>query len=247
MRVFLVQILVGSLLVTSAPVPPGGANAAPQTVWEGVSAASVVMQDVQPPDIPKPTDTSNEDAISRSAAVSSPVVAESGPLTAIPIPVAGVPAKSRAAAGSPLRPLALLTEPPVPGIQKDEPSRAAARQVQEVQPPVAPHAQVAHVPDEYAAARSQADERALPAPARLSVHPEILRFALTSTGAVPASQRLEVTGNRGTGVRFEIAHPPAWLVLEGRSGQAGLKATALRVAVDGRKVAGSLNGQLEIR
>ncbi len=245
MRVFLVQILVGSLLVMSAPVPPGGANSAGQSAWEGVPASSVVWPDVQPA-IPEPQAATRETSFSSPAAVTSPVVAGSGVVTATPMPIEPAPARSRAA-GSPLRSLAVLTEPPTPGIQKDEFSRAAARQVQEVHPPTAPHAEVAHVPDEYAAARSRADERAVPAPARLTVHPETLRFALTPTGAVPASQRLEITGNRGTGVRFEIANPPAWLVLEGRTGQAGLKATAVRVAVEGRKIAGSLSSQLEVR
>jgi RHS repeat-associated protein len=250
MRVLVAQVLIGSMLVASAPAPLASSRGAAEPVFEGVPAP--VVPRPPRPDIvagtpPRQTaDLPAEAARPKPGAVQSAVVAGNATVAAVRTSPSS-PEARRTASGPALRPLTLIADRPTPGIQKDAPSRAAARQVQEVRPPLAPHAEVAHAPDEYTAARARADERAVPAPARLSVHPETLRFALTPSGAVPASQRLEIAGNRGAGVRFEIADPPAWLVLDGRTGQAGLKATAVLIAVDGRKVAGSLSGQLEIR
>ncbi|HEX3554612.1 MAG TPA: RHS repeat-associated core domain-containing protein [Thermoanaerobaculia bacterium] len=113
-------------------------------------------------------------------------------------------------------------------------------------PPEAPRAVVAHAPDEYAMAASSAEERAVPAPPRLVVRPSTLRFALTNAGITPAAQSLEIVSDRREGVRFEVRSPDGWLAVEAGRGQAGLAAATARVTVNGRKIASSLKGVLEV-
>jgi RHS repeat-associated protein len=246
-RRFVAQVLTGWLVAGVAPVAqsrsggpvgpvferaPTSAVAAPESSWPAASAAGTAPAGV--PSQPAP--------LAKAEAASS-AVAE---LHALPLPRPSQASRSAAsaAAGPALR---LLKGPdaPAPGIQKSA-ARQDTRTV-EVQPPQAPHAALAHAPDQFAAAAARSEERALPPAARLSLHPGTLRFALTDSGVVPAAQRLEITGDRREGVRFEVSSGVIWLRLANREGKAGMTTVAVEVAVDGRGISGSVSGLLEVR
>lgn len=247
-RRVLAQLLIGLVLAGSSPVSrPAASEARP--VWVPAPAVAPAPP-VAPPETPTSPVVSEEISISPDESSSSAVhLAEGATIEALPVDVRRLlqDPEAEGAEDASLAPLRLTTDRPVPGIQKEVHSRAAGRAVQEVQPPLAPQAVVAEAPDEYAAVAARADESAPPARPRLTVRPAILRFALTRDGVIPAAQSLEISSDRRAGARFEVAGSAGWLVVEAGRGRAGLAATAVRVAVDGRKVAGPLSGQLEVR
>jgi RHS repeat-associated protein len=247
-RRVLAQLLIGTVLAGSAPASrPGAPEARP--LWVPAPAAAPAPL-VAPSEIPAPTAVSTEISTAPEESPSSAVhLAEGAEIEALPVDVRQLlqaPSVEDAADAS-LAPLRLAADRPVPGIQKDAHNRSAGRSVQEVQPPQAPQAVVAEAPDEYAAVTARAEESALPARPRLTVRPAVLRFALTREGVLPAAQSLEISSDRRAGARFEVAGSAGWLAVEAGRGRAGLSATAVQVAVDGRKIAGPLSGQLEVR
>ena len=251
-RRVLAQLLIALVLAGSSPAPrPAVPEARP--VWVPASAvppAPPVASVEAPIEAPAPPVVFQELSTPPEGISSSAVhLAEGAEIEALPLDVRHLLQVSAQenAAGPALPSLRVATDRLLPGIQKDAHNRTAGRAVQEVQLPQAPQAVVAEAPDEYAAAPARADESAPPTRPRLAVRPAVLRFALTQDGVIPATQSLEISSDRRAGARFEVASSASWLTVESGQGRAGLSATTVQISVDGRKVAGPLSVQLEVR
>ncbi len=247
-RRLLAQLLIGTILAGSTPASQPEATEV-RPVW--VPAPAVAPRPpVAPPEMPAPSVVSEDTLETRvESAVSAVRRAGGATIEIFPVDVRTLPQASMAedAAEASLPLIGLTADRPVPGIQKGVQLRTEASTVQEVQPPLVPRSVVAEAPDEHAMVPARAEESAVPARPRLTVRPAVLRFALTREGILPAIQSLEISSDRRAGARFEVASSASWLAVEAGQGRAGLSATAVQISVDGRKIAGPLSGQLEVR
>ncbi|HSN86402.1 MAG TPA: hypothetical protein VL025_06565, partial [Thermoanaerobaculia bacterium] len=242
-RRFVAQLLIGFVLIGSSPGPASIQQGA-HPVARLVEAPAFTAETVPPPAAPEEIFEEVPPPESRGEGL-----AEGDEIQVLPLDVQTLqsPASMESAPGAPLQLLDAASQAVTPGIQ--EAGRRSVSQVQEVRPPMPPQAVVAHAPDIDVAdaAAATAEERALPALPRLTVHPSVLRFALTAGGTTPAAQRLEIASDRREGARFEVSSPPGWLLLSTEGGRAGLAGVAVQVAVDGRRISGPLSGQVEVR